>query len=353
MSNQSDTAAVPVAPKLISRVGMAQIEWADALSRYGTWPAPTVIISDGAYGLNGFEGDPHTPADLGQWYAPHIAAWSVAALPETTLWFWNTEIGWATVHPLLEKQGWVYRGLHVWDKSVAHIAGNVNGKTIRRFPVVTEVCAQYVREVKLPTLTGTPLPLQAWLRFEWERTGLPLYKTNEACGVKNAASRKYFTKDHLWYFPPPEMIDRLSAYANRFGKPTHWPYFSINGQQPITGAGWAKLRAKWNHIHGITNVWTENALRGKERLKESAKVVHLNQKPLRLMQLLVESASDPGDVVWEPFGGLCSVAVVANQLGRYSYSAEIQRKHYDLAIERLRAAYVLQQTTPLVAVQLF
>ncbi|MEQ9357188.1 hypothetical protein [Coleofasciculus chthonoplastes] len=40
------------------------------------WQAPTVIISDGAYGLGLFPGDPPTPADLADWYAPHIKAWS-------------------------------------------------------------------------------------------------------------------------------------------------------------------------------------------------------------------------------------------------------------------------------------
>jgi len=46
--------------------------------------------------------------DLPNWYKPHIEAWSKAAIPCTTLWFWNSEIGWAVVHPLLEKYGWRY-----------------------------------------------------------------------------------------------------------------------------------------------------------------------------------------------------------------------------------------------------
>lgn len=44
------------------------------------------------------------------------------------------------VHPLLARHGFEYEQTIVWDKGVAHIAGNVNGATIRRFPVVTEVC---------------------------------------------------------------------------------------------------------------------------------------------------------------------------------------------------------------------
>lgn len=317
-------------------IGSARITLGNALDHYAQWPQPTVIVSDGAYGVGGFPGDPPTPEELPTWYAQHVAAWSRYALPETTLWFWGTEVGWALMHPLLTLHDWEYRGLHIWNKSVAHVAGNVNSKTIRSFPVVTEVCARYVRNVRLPTEDGHSLPLQQWLRAEWLRSGLPLSKTNDACGVKNAATRKYFTQDHLWYFPPPEMIERLAAHAQRHGKPTSRPYFSLDGQTPVTAEQWARLRSKWNHIHGVTNVWTEPAVRGIERLKdERAKCIHANQKPLQLIERIIFASSDAGDTVWEPFGGLCSVAVASLRLGRGCYSAELLPEYYELAQSRL------------------
>ncbi len=329
---------VPAFSRLTDRPapGTACVEMADARTRYALWPAPTVIVSDGAYGVAGFPGDPPTAAGLAEWYAPHVAAWAEHALPETTLWFWGTEVGWATVHPVMAGHGWEYRACHVWDKGIAHVAGNVNGKTIRRFPVVTEVCVQYVRTVRLPTSDGRTLPLRDWLRAEWERTGLPFGQTNAACGVRNAATRKYFTRDHLWYFPPPEMMERLAHYANAHGAPTEWPYFSTDGRQSVTAAQWARMRAKWNHTHGISNVWLEPAVRGAERLKDDrAKVLHSNQKPLRLIERIITASSDPGDVVWEPFGGLCSAAVASLRTGRHCHSAEIIPEYYVLAKRRI------------------
>ncbi len=319
-----------------SAPGTACVEMVDALTRYAEWPDPTVIVSDGAYGVAGFPGDPPTAAGLAEWYAPHVAAWAKYALPETTLWFWGTEVGWATVHPVMAGHGWEYRACHVWDKGIAHVAGNVNSKTIRRFPVVTEVCVQYVRAVRLPLPDGQRLPLRDWLRAEWARTGLPFGQTNEACGVKNAATRKYFTRDHLWYFPPPEMMERLARYANEHGAPTEWPYFSTDGRQPVTAAQWARMRAKWNHTHGISNVWLEPAVRGAERLKDDrAKVLHSNQKPLRLIERIITASSDAGDVVWEPFGGLCSAAVASLRTGRHCHSAEIIAEYYAQAKRRI------------------
>lgn len=329
--------AVPRAARSVSIDGVT-IEHADAIARYARWPSPTAIIADGPYGVRGFPGDPPTPEPLPAWYEPHVARWAEHATAQTTLWFWGTELSWALVHPVLDRNGWDYRTAHVWNKGVGHIAGNVNGNTIRRFPVVTEICVQYTRRVELRTGEGELLPMQEWLRKEWQRSGLPLYKTNEACGVRNAATRKYFTQDHLWYFPPPEMMERLASYATHHGRPSDRPYFSLDGRARVTAEQWARMRAKWHHVHGVTNVWKEPAVRGVERLKnEKAKCIHANQKPLRLIDLSIRACTDPEDVVWEPFGGLCSAAVASLRSGRRCFSAEVDQEIFDAARRRLQA----------------
>lgn len=298
-----------------------------------SWDAPDVIVSDGGYGVLGFEGDTSDHLDLPNWYEPHVETWARYAKPSTTLWFWNSEIGWAAVHPVLEKHGWRYVNANIWNKGKGHIAGNVNTAKIRRFPVVSEVCVQYVFEARVG---GTPI--KDWLYNEWKRTGLPFRKANEACGVKDAAVRKYFDRGHLWYFPPPEMFARLQEYANQHGKPEGRPYFSIDGTRPATGDEWAKMRSAFHCPHGYTNVWERPALRGSERVRvagSSGKAVHLNQKPLDLMTLIIEASSDPGDVVWEPFGGLFSGLVAANRLGRRGFGAEIDSTYFHFAMQRL------------------
>ncbi|MBW4622746.1 MAG: site-specific DNA-methyltransferase [Cyanosarcina radialis HA8281-LM2] len=302
----------------------------DSLQHYDNWEQPTVIISDGAYGVLGFEGDTSSHIDLPNWYEPHIETWSGAAKPCTTLWFWNSEIGWAVVHPVLEKYGWRYVNCNIWNKGKSHIAGNVNTEKIRRFPVVTEVCVQYVREVKV-----NELPLKAWLLEEWKRSGLPLRRANDACGVVDAATRKYFDRGHLWYFPPPEMFEKLVKYANEHGKPEGKPYFSLNGDRALTGEEWRKMRSKFKCPHGFTNVWERQALRDDERVKTSSgKALHLNQKPLDLMKTIIETSSDPSDVIWEPFGGLFSASFAARQLSRKAFSCELDPDYFYYGVQR-------------------
>jgi hypothetical protein len=213
----------------------------DVREHYGAWPVPDVVVSDGAYGVGGFKGDPRDPRELPAWYAPHVAAWSAVATPTTSLWFWCTEIGWALVHPLLHGAGWTNGGVFFWDKGIAHAAGNTNTKTLRRFPVVTEVCARYVRSPAAPL------------------------------------------------FLPP-----------------HEPW-----------------------------VWQVPAVRGAERVKVGGKAFHGNQKPLVVMNRIVRAASLPGDVVWEPFGGLCTASVAAHGAGRRAYAAEVSSAFYEAARLRL------------------
>ncbi len=327
----------------------------NVLRAYDDWPSPDTIISDGAYGVRGFHGDTTGADDLVDWYRPHVVAWERAAKPGSTLWFWNTEIGWATVHPLLVEHGWEYVQTVTWDKGISHVAGNVNGQTIRRFPVVTEVSVLYQRRFAIDTAEG-PLDVQPWLRYEWLRAGIPLCESNEACGVKNAATRKYLTKDWLWYWPPGEMVERLAAYANRHGPEAGRPFYSIDGERPVTAGEWDCLRYRWNHAHGLTNVWQRPPLHDAERFKGTLErsaprvhnpspqsAAHLNQKPLEFMRRQVAAVTDPGGVVWEPFGGLASASVAAVELGRRAYCAELDETFQAIALERLEGSSHYQQ----------
>ena len=321
--------------------GLATICFQPAEELYSGWPSPICVVSDGPYGLSGFPGDLPTAKTLVEWYEPHVAAWSQYSTPQTTLWFWNSELGWATVHPLLLQHGWEYRCCHIWDKGIGHVAGNSNTETSRKLPVVTEVCVQYVRQAEFH-MDGKILTMQEWLRHEWLRSGLPLRLANEACGVLNAATRKYLTTDHLWYYPPPEAFERMAKYVNARGKVDGRPYFSLDRKNVVSASTWGQLRAKFSCPAGITNVWRQPQVAGtqringtRQRMKWKYRSLHGSQKPLKLIEISIQTSTDEGDVVWEPFGGLCPAAICSVRLGRRSFSAEIIPEFYSAAIERL------------------
>lgn len=306
----------------------------DSLSEYENWPTPRVIMCDGPYGVRGFKGDLVDEFGLAEWYEPHIQKWSLLSTPGTTLWFWCTEQGWAMVHPVLIKNGWDFKACHIWDKGMSHVAGNVNTKTISHLPVVSEVCVQYTRRPEFK-VGSSILSMKDWLRHEWKRTGLPWKKANEACGVKDAATRKYFTDSWLWYMPPADQFDRIAKYANKYGMEDGKPYFSVNGNTPLSLEEWAALKPIFNCPLGVTNVWQVPQLRNKERVKDGQKAVHLNQKPLNLIKQIIQMSSNDDDVVWDPFGGLFTSAIACFDLHRQCYTAEINSDVFPSACKRV------------------
>ncbi|MGI0085590.1 MAG: DNA methyltransferase, partial [Nitrososphaerales archaeon] len=131
----------------------------------------------------------------------------------------------------------------------------------------------------------------------------------------------------------------LQQFANAHGNPSGRPYFSLDGSSPGSKEEWSRQRAKFYCPHGFTNVWERPALHGHERFKTdetSGKAIHLNQKPLDLLTMIIRASSDEGDVVWEPFGGLFSVSIAARRLRRRSFGAEIDSSYFQYGITRVR-----------------
>jgi site-specific DNA-methyltransferase (adenine-specific) len=160
--------------------------------------------------------------------------------------------------------------------------------------------------------------------------------------VPNAATRKYLTDDQLWYYPPADAFAKLAEYANEHGDPKGNPFFSMDGKTPISARQWVKMRAKFACDIGVTNVWREPQVGESERIrgtrngmKYKFKSLHGSQKPLRFIDLIVRASTEPGDVVWEPFGDFCPGAVVCHGLGRSYRAAEIIPEFFAAALERL------------------
>ena len=63
---------------------------------------------------------------------------------------------------------------------------------------------------------------------------------------------------------------------------------------------------------------------------------HPTQKPLKLIQQVLLTASKKGDLVLDPFLGSGATAVVAKALGRDWIGIEKEKKYVDLAYNRIK-----------------
>ena len=90
-----------------------------------------------------------------------------------------------------------------------------------------------------------------------------------------------------------------------------------------------KGRKRWNG-RGKHAVWRVGVER-KDRCHET-------QKPIALMRQLIEDFTDPGDLVWDPYGGSMTTGVACLQLGRRFLGHEMQLRYAEVGAERLKAA---------------
>jgi DNA modification methylase len=71
---------------------------------------------------------------------------------------------------------------------------------------------------------------------------------------------------------------------------------------------------------------------GKERTKNP---VHPTQKPLRVLRHIISIASNPGDLVFDPFMGVGSTGVAALELNRRFAGFEIEENYFRAATNRI------------------
>jgi len=78
-------------------------------------------------------------------------------------------------------------------------------------------------------------------------------------------------------------------------------------------------------------------VQGKERIKDqSGRASHPTQKPEKLLEIIIEAASEKDDVVLDPFMGSGTTAVVAQRLGRNWIGIEKEAKYIEIANARLK-----------------
>jgi len=73
---------------------------------------------------------------------------------------------------------------------------------------------------------------------------------------------------------------------------------------------------------------------GKERLRNPS---HPTQKPVKVLERIIRIATNPKDVIFDPFMGVGSTGVAALNLERQFIGFELDKQYYDAAIKRLDA----------------
>lgn len=93
----------------------------------------------------------------------------------------------------------------------------------------------------------------------------------------------------------------------------------------------------FNDDKQMTNVWEIPLCTGSERLKIDGKKAHSTQKPEALLERVILSSSNRGDLVLDPFSGSGTTAAVAHRLGRRYVGIERDPVYVKLSRDRISA----------------
>ena len=160
-------------------------------------------------------------------------------------------------------------------------------------------------------------------------------------GAGKLIKRKAYSDD--WDSERPsqvifDMICRVSSNALIFGgnyfadilpQGKHWIVWDKLNTMPTFG----DCELIWTNIKrtSVSKVTVEyNGLLGKEKHRS-----HPTQKPISVVEWLIQRYSKPNDIILDPFCGSGTTLVAAKNLGRRYIGIEIEEKYCEIARQRL------------------
>lgn len=99
--------------------------------------------------------------------------------------------------------------------------------------------------------------------------------------------------------------------------------------------GWAEEAEGNYRLTYPSNIWTDITIPFWSMAENTP---HPTQKPEKLLARIILASSEPGDLVFDPFAGVGTAAVVARKLGRHYCAVEIDKEYCLYAAKRLELA---------------
>lgn len=88
----------------------------------------------------------------------------------------------------------------------------------------------------------------------------------------------------------------------------------------------------------INNCGTSDILSipNKKTKDENGKNLHDTEKPIELMQILIENSSKENEIVLDPFMGIGSTPLACVSANRRYIGVELDKKYFDIAVDRMK-----------------
>ena len=178
------------------------------------------------------------------------------------------------------------------------------------------ICSDWRSSIAIPQVACRYFTLRN--RISWEREKGRAANNNWKNCLEDIW---FFTKSDTYTFnlDDVKVEKRVLAPYRANGQPKDWQ--EKNGQ-----------RVRYT---APSNIWTDITIPFWSMVENTE---HPTQKPEKLIAKLILASSNAGDMVFDPFIGSGTTAVVAKKLGRRFLGIERERRYVALALKRLDAA---------------
>jgi len=134
--------------------------------------------------------------------------------------------------------------------------------------------------------------------------------------------------------PPPNLSCRYFTHS------TETIVWAAKNEKSKHRFNYEKMRA-FNRGKQMKSVWTVSAPNGGE--KHFGK--HPTQKPVQLLERIILSSTNEGDMIFDPFSGSSTTGVAAIKLRRRFMGCELENQFITLSIKRLEQAVKERKST--------
>lgn len=179
------------------------------------------------------------------------------------------------------------------------------------------ICSDWKTSIAIPEIAGKYFLLQN--RISWER--------EKGRGAQN--NWKNCLED-IWFFTKSEDY-KFNLEAVKVQKTVIAPYRDAKGNPK----DWSEEGKDKFRLTSPSNIWTDISIPFWSMPENTP---HPTQKPEKLIAKLILASSDEGDMVFDPFLGSGTTAVVAKKLNRKFIGIEQEKEYVAVAIKRLEMA---------------
>ena len=212
-----------------------------------------------------------------------------------------------------------------WRNEIVWYKGNsgqgIKSNTNRSYPPNTERCLFFALGEQRDNINANNYwdkwePIRSYLETEMNKCG---GAKNWEAALENQMGKHYFTKSQ-WAFPTKEAYKNLQAFAN--GDAFKRDYDELKREFYAT-------RAYFDNTHdSMFDVWEF------DRVIKEKRLGHATPKPIAMIERIMRSSLEAGNVCCEPFLGSGTTLIAAETTGRICYGMEINPQYVDVTVKR-------------------